>query len=169
MVVLASLFYVNLPNATTWFCFSFLLAGALFFKFSRVLSVRNWDVITLFLLAPGLLLLQEANATSDTSPITAGPTLTAGPLTIANEADSLRWFGYLWLLCGSGYFLFRSLLDLTLVRRVVGAGDRAAVRGDFEQVTACGHGRRPGLAAVETGMIAGRIARLRACVPRDAA
>src|ERR1700733_1573808 len=48
----------NLPNATTWFYFSFLLAMALFFKFSRLLSVRNWDVIFLFLLTPGLLLIQ---------------------------------------------------------------------------------------------------------------
>ena len=50
----------NLPNATTWFYFSFLLAVALFFKFSRLLSMRNWDVLTIFLLVPGLLLLQEA-------------------------------------------------------------------------------------------------------------
>src|SRR5207302_11365285 len=103
MVVLASLFYVNLPNATTWFCFSFLLAGALFFKFSRVLSVRNWDIVTLFLLAPGLLLLQEANASSDPGQVIPGPALAAGPLNIARESDSLRWYGYLWLLCGSGY------------------------------------------------------------------
>ncbi len=79
-----------LPNATTWFYFSALLAIALFFKFSRLLSVRNLDVLTLFLLVPGLLLLREARG---------------------------NWFGYLWLLCGSGYLLFRCLLDLTLVRR----------------------------------------------------
>ena len=35
----------NLPNATTWFFFSFLLAMALFFKYSRLLSVRNVDVV----------------------------------------------------------------------------------------------------------------------------
>jgi hypothetical protein len=29
----------------------------------------------------------------------------------------IRWFGYLWLLCGSAYFLVRALIDLTLVRR----------------------------------------------------
>src|SRR5207244_1673600 len=117
MLALASPFYVNLPNATTWSCFSFLLAGALFFKFSRVLSVRNWDIITLFLLAPGLLLLQEANATSDPGQVIFGPALAAGPSSNTSESDTLRWCGYLWLLCGSGYFLFRSLLDLTLVRR----------------------------------------------------
>src|ERR1700694_1558340 len=50
----------NLPNPTTWFYFSFLLAVALFFKFARVLSMRNWDVATIFLLVPGMLFLQEA-------------------------------------------------------------------------------------------------------------
>src|SRR5437588_12610407 len=50
----------NLPNATTWFYFSLLLAVALFFRFTRLLSMRNWDVITLFLVVPGLLLIQEA-------------------------------------------------------------------------------------------------------------
>src|SRR5438874_4474250 len=49
----------SLPNATTWFYFSFLLAVALFFKFSRLLSVRNWDVITVFLLVPGFLVIQK--------------------------------------------------------------------------------------------------------------
>src|SRR5437870_11482725 len=52
-------FDFNLPNATTWFYFSLLLALALFFKFTRLLSVRNWDVLLLFLLVPGFLLLQE--------------------------------------------------------------------------------------------------------------
>src|SRR5215471_8263477 len=60
MGVLASIFLdFNLPNAATWFYFSLLLGIALFFKFSRLLSVRNVDVLTLFLLVPGLLLLQE--------------------------------------------------------------------------------------------------------------
>src|SRR5437868_14374392 len=48
----------NLPNATTWFYFSWLLAVALFFKFARLLSIRNWDVVTVFLLMPGLLVIQ---------------------------------------------------------------------------------------------------------------
>jgi hypothetical protein len=81
----------NLPNATTWFYFSALLAVALFFKFSRLLSVRNLDVVSLFILVPGFLLILESGASS--------------------------WYGYLWLFCGSGYFLARCLLDLALVRR----------------------------------------------------
>lgn len=80
----------NLPNATTWFYFSALLAVALFFKFSRFLSVRNWDVVTLFLLVPGLLLLREPGCES---------------------------LNYTWLFAGSAYFLGRCLLDLTLVQR----------------------------------------------------
>src|SRR5215470_1544885 len=61
MTASISIFFdFNLPNATTWFYFSFLLAVALFFKFSRWLSMRNWDVVTLFMLVPGFLLLQEA-------------------------------------------------------------------------------------------------------------
>src|SRR5438876_7705051 len=81
----------NLPNATTWFYFSLLLAVALFFKFSRLLSMRNWDVLTLFLLVPGLLLLGD------------------GP--------ENKYWGYLALLGASGYFPVRCMIDLTLVRR----------------------------------------------------
>lgn len=92
----------NLPNATTWFYFSLLLAVALFVKFSRLLSMRNWDVLTLFLLVPGLLILQQENAAR-----------------VAGRVHSEKWLwtGYLWLFCGSAYFLFRCLLDLALVRR----------------------------------------------------
>ena len=81
---------VRLPTAATWFYFSLVLAAALFVKFSRLLSVRNWDVLTLFLFAPGFLLLE--------SPVES------------------RW-GYAWLLAVSGYFLLRCLADLALVRR----------------------------------------------------
>src|SRR5216683_2398891 len=92
MSALASIFFqVELPNATTWFYFSALLAVALVFKFSRLLSMRNWDVLTLFLFMPGLLLLVESRG--------------RGP------------WGYLALLLASGYFLVRCLFDLTLVRR----------------------------------------------------
>ncbi len=80
---------INLPNPTTWFYFSGLLAVALFFKFSRLLSMRNLDVLTLYLFMPGLLLLAE---------------------------NGTLW-GYLWLLIASLYFLFRCFFDLALVRR----------------------------------------------------
>jgi hypothetical protein len=89
---MASIFFdFELPNPTTWFYFSALLAVALFFKFSRLLSMRNLDVLTLFLFAPGLLLLAEGG-THD-------------------------FFGYLWLMIACLYFLVRCLIDLALVRR----------------------------------------------------
>lgn len=107
MIVAASIFLdFKLPNATTWFYFSLLLAVALFFKFSRMLSVRNLDVVSLFALVPGLLLLQQAHAEPHAPGAPPSP-----------EAVRLLWFGYLWLLCGSAYFFFRCLLDLALVRR----------------------------------------------------
>ena len=40
---------IDLPNAVTWFYFSALLAVALFVKFTRLLSIRNLDVLALFL------------------------------------------------------------------------------------------------------------------------
>src|SRR5262249_32741553 len=93
----------NLPNATTWFYLSSLLAVALFFKFNRLLSLRNWDLVTLFLLVPGLLLLQEEYARA----AAAGAKPAAGRL----------WFGYLWLLAGTVYCCGRCRFDLALVRR----------------------------------------------------
>jgi hypothetical protein len=116
----ASIFFdFKLPNATTWFYFSLLLAVALFFKFARLLSIRNWDVLSLFLLVPGLLLLQEARApTTDASVRPAeDPTTPAGAGASPAQAHHLRSIAYLWLLCGSGYFLARCLFDLALVRR----------------------------------------------------
>jgi hypothetical protein len=87
----SSIFFdINLPKPTTWFYFSWLLAVALFFKFSRVFSMRNLDVLTLFLFMPGLLLLAEAEH---------------------------AFWGYFWLMIASLYFLARCLVDLTLVGR----------------------------------------------------
>jgi hypothetical protein len=89
---------LTLPNATTWFYLSALLSIALFYQFHRLLSLRNWDLISLFMLVPGLLLLQEAGAMS------------------VPNSDRL-WIGYLWLLVGSWYYFARCMLDLALVRR----------------------------------------------------
>jgi hypothetical protein len=103
MPLSANIFFdFQLPNATTWSYFSFLLAVALFFKFRRILSIRNWDVVSLFVLVPGLLLLQEANQLSASG---------------QPRMNGLAWAGYLWLVCGSGYLFVRCLLDLALVRR----------------------------------------------------
>jgi hypothetical protein len=133
----------NLPNATTWFYFSFLLAMALFFKFNRLFSLRNWDLITLFLLVPGLLLLQSAKhqpappqeqvKAEDVAQLVlqGGQQAFAAPAAGAvaavhlvpprqltnHESNSVLWFPYLWLLGGSAYLLLRCLADLALIRR----------------------------------------------------
>jgi hypothetical protein len=131
MSLLASIFYdFNLPNATTWFYFSLLLAIALFFRFTRLLSMRNWDVVTLFLLVPGLLLIQEAHALQalqatralavglpGASALGSAGALVGGSALASASPQSLLWFGFLWLLCGSAYLLIRCLIDLALVRR----------------------------------------------------
>jgi hypothetical protein len=129
-----------LPNATTWFYFSLLLSVALFFKFSRLLSVRNWDVVTMFLLVPGILLIDSAQPTATQKPLAAATLLAnaagsaaAAGSTGAISSGALAWsaeacvldctpkatlkFGYIWLLCGSGYLLLRCLFDLALVQR----------------------------------------------------
>src|SRR5438105_1160793 len=115
----------NLPNATTWFYFSWLLAVALFFKFSRLLSIRNWDVLTVFLLVPGFLVIQKMRVNPEISE--QHPALQVAELVGHGAASPLGspsalawcgspnrhpaltaggwlWGGYLWLLCGSAYF-----------------------------------------------------------------
>ena len=84
---------------TTWAYLSSLLTIAVYFKFSRLWSVRNLDLIALVALAPGLLLVQFA----------ANPSETGG--------DWLQQLGYIWIFSANGFFLIRLLLDPTLVRR----------------------------------------------------
>jgi hypothetical protein len=93
----------HLPNAATWLYFSFILAVALFFQFARPFCVRNLDLLALFLLAPGFLLLSEAQ-----SLIAAGQ---------ADRGGRELIFGYGWLLGASGYWFGRTLFDLMLTRR----------------------------------------------------
>jgi hypothetical protein len=53
----------RVPNATTWFYLSLVLVIGLFFRFNRVFTLRNWDLLALFLLVPALLFLREAQET----------------------------------------------------------------------------------------------------------
>lgn len=78
-------------NSETWFYLSLLLILAVFFKFGRLLSVRNLDLALLLSLAPGLLIVKQ------TEP--------GYPL------------GYCWLFAVNGLLLFRLLFDWTLTRR----------------------------------------------------
>lgn len=105
----------TLPNATTWFYFSVLLMVGLFFKFNRLLSMRNWDLLMLFALVPGFLFLQQAAL------LRLDPTAKAlpgdGVAETLERARGLTFTGYLWLISGSGYWLLRCLADLAIVRR----------------------------------------------------
>lgn len=115
-----------------------ILALAFFFKFNRVLSLRNWDLLCLFIMAPSLLLIQEGHdrrmearqinamaANLQIVPGTSGlPLMTAGVLELParwkeQRARELLWWGYATLLIGTSYWLLRCLGDLSLVRRPV--------------------------------------------------
>jgi hypothetical protein len=78
-------------NLTTWMYLSSLLTIAIYFKFSRLWSLRNLDLLGLVALAPGLLLVGLA-----------------GPA---------QRIGYIWLFATGLFFLVRLLLDPMLVRR----------------------------------------------------
>ena len=90
------LFHYYGVNPTSWFYLASLLSIALFFKFNRVLSVRNLDLVALILLAPGLLAVEHG--------------LRRG------NADSQE-IGFIWLFAVTGLFLARMLCDSMMVRR----------------------------------------------------
>ena len=79
--------YEMLP--TTWFYISAIIILAIFFKFNRVWSVRNFDLVCLILLTPGLLLIAGWNNTT----------------------------GYAWLFCVQCLLAIRLMLDTIMVRR----------------------------------------------------
>lgn len=78
-------------NEPTWFYLSLLLILAVFFKFNRVFSLRNLDLLLLLALAPGLLLVRHSESTSA--------------------------FGYAWLFVVTGAILTRLLTDEFFSRR----------------------------------------------------
>jgi hypothetical protein len=90
------LFYYRGVDPTTWAYLSSLLTIGLFFKFSRVWSVRNLDLIGLIMLAPGLICIEYGEA---------------------NALDAAKQVGYIWLFFTGGFFLIRLLLDPLMVRR----------------------------------------------------
>lgn len=79
-------------SSEVWLFLSLLGCVTLFFKFSRFWSVRNLDLLLLFALAPGIMLL------------------------VGNHLDR-PWIVYAWLFLGSALWLARCLLDLGLARR----------------------------------------------------
>ncbi len=94
------LFHYERVNPTSWAYLSSLLMLALYFKFNRVLSVRNVDLFLLILLAPGLLLVQWSWENKG-----------------ADNALAIQHLGFLWLLATELILLFRLLVDNAMVRR----------------------------------------------------
>lgn len=76
-------------NQTTWFYLSLLLIIAVFFRFNRIWSLRNIDLILLLSVSPGLLLLNSSRPN----------------------------FGYAWLFVLTGLLLLRLFLDPVFKRR----------------------------------------------------
>jgi hypothetical protein len=89
------LFYHKIAP-TTWVYLSSLLTIGLFFKFSRLWSIRNLDLVLLILFAPGLILVDRG---------------------VGQNNVGLEQIGYLWLFAITGIFLIRMLLDPMMVRR----------------------------------------------------
>ncbi len=75
-----------------WLFLSLLGCVTLFFKFSRIWSVRNLDLLLLFVLVPGMML-------------------------IVGDQSRPPWSAFVWLFLGSLLWLIRCLLDLGLSRR----------------------------------------------------
>jgi hypothetical protein len=90
------LFHYYRVNPTTWFYLASLLSVALFFKFNRVLSMRNLDLLGLIMLAPGLLAVEYGSFKASTT---------------------TQHLGFLWIFAVSGLFLLRMLFDSLMVRR----------------------------------------------------
>ena len=90
------LFHYYRVNPTTWFYLASLLSLALFFKFNRVWSVRNVDLVGLILLSPGLLAVEYGSVKASTG---------------------VEAIGFSWLFVVSGVLLVRMLVDSTMVRR----------------------------------------------------
>lgn len=117
-------------DPTTWVYLASLLTIGLFFKFNRFWSVRNLDLALLILLAPGLLMVNEAYHRGDDLAVVA-PAPASASDAAADQPDSeasdpafsepanpaLAYTGYLWLFAVSAVWLIRMLLDPTMVRR----------------------------------------------------
>ena len=84
-------------NSVTWFTVSWVLAIAIYFKFTRVWTLRNLDLIFLLGMTPAWMFLEQARA--------------------PNAEVYLDRFGYIWLFSGTFWWLIRMLMDPMLRRR----------------------------------------------------
>lgn len=140
------LFQYESVNPTTWAYLSSLLVIGLYFKFNRVWSVRNLDVLLIIALAPGLLMVYFGQQSIDRAstavhlPLEVGqlvptlegelnpPPIQAAPLPdeepprpsrqeLLQNGKTLEKAGYVWLFCISGFLVIRLFVDPTMVRR----------------------------------------------------
>lgn len=140
------LFQYESVNPTTWAYLSSLLVIGLYFKFNRVWSVRNLDILLIIALAPGLLMVyfgqQSINvaASLPSMPAETAPLvpklepevqpLAPGGLNVPEEAvapptrqemlqvgKTLEKAGYVWLFGLSALIVIRLFVDPTMVRR----------------------------------------------------
>lgn len=95
------LFHYERVSPTSWAYLSSLLMLALYFKFNRVWSVRNIDLLLLVMLSPGLLLVQWAWENT----------------ALAERSAEIEYLGFLWLFVAGGLLLVRLMLDSAMVRR----------------------------------------------------
>ena len=134
------LFHYHKVNPTTWVYLSSLLMIGLFFQFNRFWSVRNLDLVLLILLAPGLLMVNQArevaadepaatadiaptneepatDATAAADPMASQPTSAVGGHHVPSARRRMAYNGYLWLFSVSLAWLVRMLIDPTMIRR----------------------------------------------------
>src|SRR5688572_28459670 len=84
------LFHYHKVDPTTWVYVSSLMMIALYFKFNRFWSVRNLDLALLILLAPGLLMVNQAQQLSQAAETNAAatPGPAVGTVEAATATDS---------------------------------------------------------------------------------
>src|SRR6476659_8658200 len=81
------LFQYEKINPATWVYLSSLLMIGLFFQFNRFWSVRNLDLVLLILLAPGLLMVNQAPESAGKGLVEVGAATTAAGVTNAAATD----------------------------------------------------------------------------------
>lgn len=77
-----------------WLVLTFLTCQVLYFKFGRLWSIRNLDLLLLFAPAPGL-------------------------LSLVGSGEGQPWWAFVWLFAGSALWVARCLIDLGLTRRPI--------------------------------------------------
>src|SRR5262245_31014809 len=81
------LFHYQKVNPTTWVYLSSLLMIGLFFQFNRFWSVRNLDLVLLILLAPGLLMVNQAREAAGGNMAVEAAAVTPAAAPAANSAS----------------------------------------------------------------------------------